>query len=663
MEGTGDSGPPKAGRSTVAIDGKFFRAGAGRFLFRAIEEPAWDGTSGSFDPTQAVAGGFTVVVGRCSSPAAIEAAAAHGLRALLAVEPDWLGLAGATRRARRHAVDAIAARLEDLAGPRQADVLGVALGLPPTPLEESAPDAVARLAEQLAARVHDQWADWLVTTTTSSSWRLPCPEEIDFLTVRLEKVSELRALRAALSAAHRMVGDRPLVLAGVPSGGDAAEWMADVALERGVAGTVSGPPPADSFEPCAVAGRNLRTVADLAVEWPSLSVVVCAYNAADTLAECLTHCDLLDFPRLEVVVVDDGSTDHTAAITRQHPAVRLVQVSHGGLSAARNAGYLAATGELIAYLDADAYPSPEWPWYLALAAAGVAGSGGPNVPPPGDGLAASVVARSPGGPVPQLSDEDRALHLPGCNMAFWREVLHALGGFDTELRSAEDLDYEWRLHERGWELGYHPAALVWHHRRPERRAYLRQQRSYGRGQAQLERRHPERFPKGRRWQQLGAAVRGASDRGAGTALPVAYRSLLWREQAKLGLLHQWGVPIAAALLITTPLGLVAPMLASPGLVGSALITVVFVLDLRSTPPPRMTKPASLRFRASVALNHMLRPLAFQWGKSRERLALRLPATRRLWPPPQRRRRRNGPWMDRFHGPIDRDASMIRDAPK
>lgn len=623
MDGTGDRGPPKAGRSTVAVDGKFFRAGASRFLFRAIEAPEWDGTSGAFDPAQAVAGGFTVVVGEWSSPAAIEAAANHGLRNLLAVKVDWPALAGAPRRARRRAVEAIATRLEDLAGSRQADVLGVALGLPPPPLEESAPDAIARLAEQLAARVHDHWADWLVTSTTSSTSQLQCPEEVDFLTVRLEKVSEPPALRAALSTAHRLVGDRPLVLAGVPPVGDAAEWMVDVALERGVAGTVTAPPPANSFEPCAVAGRNRRTVADLAVEWPLMSVVVCAYNAADTLAECLTHCDLLDFPRLEVVVVDDGSTDRTAAITREHSGVRLVQVSHGGLSAARNAGYLFATGELIAYLDADAYPSPEWPWYLALAAAGVAGSGGPNVPPPGDGLAASVVARSPGGPVPQLSDEDRALHLPGCNMAFWREVLHALGGFDTELRSAEDLDYEWRLHERGWELGYHPAALVWHHRRPERRAYLRQQRSYGRGQAQLERRHPERFRKGRRWQQLGAAVRGSSDRAAGTvALPVAYQSLLWREQPKLGLIHQWGVPIAAALLITTPLGFVAPVLASPGLVGGALVTVVFVLDLRSAPPPRMTKPASLRFRASVALNHMLRPLAFQWGKSRERIALR-----------------------------------------
>lgn len=622
MAGISDPGLPRAARGAVAVDGKFFRLGPSRFPFRAVEARSSRRARETFSPAQAVAAGFTVVCEVWPSYTAVEAAAHHGLRALLEIEPDWHALVGATRRSRRRQFQAVAARLAKVPGDSWADVLGVALGHPPVPLQDSAPESVARVANELAARVHDLCADWLVTITASSPWRTQCPDELDFLTVPLELFDDV-PLRDGLSAAHRLVGDRPLILAGVPSAGEAADRVIDAALERGVAGTVSEPLPAGSFAPCAVAGRNRRTVADLGVEWPSVSVVVCAYNAADTLAECLTHCDRLEFPGLEVVVVDDGSTDRTAAITREHPGVRLVQVPHGGLSAARNAGYLSASGELIAYLDADAYPSPEWPWYLALAAAGVAGSGGPNVPPPGDGLASSVVARSPGGPVPQLGGEERALHVPGCNMAFWREVLHSLGGFDINLRSAEDLDLEWRLHEQGWEIGYHPAALVWHHRRPERRAYLRQQRSYGRGQAQLERRHPERFRKGRRRHQLGTALRGPTGRSAGTvALPVAYQSLLWRERAKLGLAHQWGVPIAAALLLTTPLGLVAPVLASPGLIGGVLVAVVFVLDMRPAPPPQMSGLASLRFRVSVALNHTLRPLAFQWGKSRERIALR-----------------------------------------
>src|SRR5207247_3038599 len=104
---------------------------------------------------------------------------------------------------------------------------------------------------------------------------------------------------------------------------------------------------------------------------------------------------------LEVIVVDDGSTDDTAAIAARHPRARLVSIPHAGLSVARNEGFRVARSDLVAYLDSDAYPSPEWPYYLALAfdSPSVAGAGGPNIPPVGDPRGAHEVARAPGGPV------------------------------------------------------------------------------------------------------------------------------------------------------------------------------------------------------------------------------------------------------------------------
>ena len=52
-------------------------------------------------------------------------------------------------------------------------------------------------------------------------------------------------------------------------------------------------------------------------------------------------------------------------------------------------------------------------------------------------------------------------------MAFWRELLDEVGGFDPVYTSAgDDVDLCWRVLDRGWEIGFHPAALVWHHRRP-----------------------------------------------------------------------------------------------------------------------------------------------------------------------------------------------------
>src|SRR5205823_1200631 len=119
-----------------------------------------------------------------------------------------------------------------------------------------------------------------------------------------------------------------------------------------------------STRPALRAARrwNERTVADLVDEWSSISVVICAYNAARTLDECLRHTCALDYPNLEIIVVDDGSTDETAAIVGQHRRARLLRVPHGGLAVARNEGFRAAHNKIVAYLDSDAYPSPEWPY-------------------------------------------------------------------------------------------------------------------------------------------------------------------------------------------------------------------------------------------------------------------------------------------------------------
>jgi hypothetical protein len=79
-------------------------------------------------------------------------------------------------------------------------------------------------------------------------------------------------------------------------------------------------------------------------------------------------------------------------------------------------------------------------------------------------------------------------------MAFWKEKLVAVGGFDTCYRTAgDDVDLCWRLQQRGWTLGFSPAAVVWHHRRKSVRAYWKQQRGYGKAEALLERKWPEKY--------------------------------------------------------------------------------------------------------------------------------------------------------------------------
>src|SRR5207237_2466165 len=121
-----------------------------------------------------------------------------------------------------------------------------------------------------------------------------------------------------------------------------------------------------------------------------------------------------------------------AAIACQYD-YRLTRTETRGWSSARTTGLKAATGEIVAYLDDDAYPHPHWLTYLAakFLSTSHAAVGGPNLAPPGDGPIAECIARAPGGPVHVLLSDCEAEHIPGCNMAFRKDCLDAVGRVDA----------------------------------------------------------------------------------------------------------------------------------------------------------------------------------------------------------------------------------------
>ncbi len=230
-------------------------------------------------------------------------------------------------------------------------------------------------------------------------------------------------------------------------------------------------------------------------EWPRASVVICSHNGAATIRDALVGAVALDYPDYELIVVDDGSSDSTGALAEEFGA-RVIRTANQGLSSARNTGIAAATGEIVAFLDDDAVPDRHWLRYLASAFGDTehAGIGGPNVSLPAAGLVPQAIAHAPGGPTHVLLSDREAEHIPGCNMAFRRDALEAVRGFDPRFRVAgDDVDLCWRLQACGETLGFSAGAMVWHRRRESIRAYLRQQREYGKAEALLERKWPGRY--------------------------------------------------------------------------------------------------------------------------------------------------------------------------
>ncbi|HOW67770.1 MAG TPA: glycosyltransferase [Candidatus Paceibacterota bacterium] len=243
---------------------------------------------------------------------------------------------------------------------------------------------------------------------------------------------------------------------------------------------------------------KFRQTPDFPADWfPRVSVVVASYNGAKTLKACLDSLQSLRYPDYEVILVDDGSMDNTPELARHYPKLRWLRHRQNlGLSEARNTGIAAATGEIVAFTDADCRADVDWLYHLvsAMRREQVIGIGGPNLLPPDDSCVASAVMLSPGGPAHVMLTDRRAEHIPGCNMAFYRWALLEIGGFDPQFRQAgDDVDICWRLQQAGFEIGFSPAGFVWHYRRSRVKDYLRQQYGYGEAEAMLVRKHPEFF--------------------------------------------------------------------------------------------------------------------------------------------------------------------------
>ncbi|HEV3305034.1 MAG TPA: glycosyltransferase [Candidatus Sulfotelmatobacter sp.] len=197
-----------------------------------------------------------------------------------------------------------------------------------------------------------------------------------------------------------------------------------------------------------------------------ISVIIPTFNGASRIGYCLDALIQHTAGRnVEILVVNDGSTDDTADVVQRYSGVRLITQANAGPAAARNRGALATCGTIILFTDDDCVPTPNWLDAMlepfenpeVVGAKGVYRT-----------RQKSLVAR-----FVQIEYEDKyrlMARLPDIDFidtysaAFRRDRFLEMTGYDTSfpLACAEDIELSYRMSARGWKMKFAPNAIVYH---------------------------------------------------------------------------------------------------------------------------------------------------------------------------------------------------------
>ncbi len=237
---------------------------------------------------------------------------------------------------------------------------------------------------------------------------------------------------------------------------------------------------------------------------PRVSIVIPVKDRPEDLRNCLESLAGLDYPpdRLDVIVVDDGSTDRTPEVARELGARVIASGAvGGGPAAARNRGAAIAEGEILAFIDSDCTASPQWLRELlpVFAEDGVAAVGGyvdgMHQAAPLDRYEAVMSSLNLGRREMIGGAGGDTFYLPSCNLLMRRDVFVAAGGFRSELQVGEDVDLTWRLRDGGWSIVYLPKGAVCHAHRSRLWPFMKRRFDYGTSEGLLQRLHPVRGKK------------------------------------------------------------------------------------------------------------------------------------------------------------------------
>jgi GT2 family glycosyltransferase len=229
---------------------------------------------------------------------------------------------------------------------------------------------------------------------------------------------------------------------------------------------------------------------------PKVSVVIPLKKPNAFLTQSIEHCRRLEYPDFEILVLPDEKGDGC------DDGVKCIPTGPVPPSQKRDFALAHLSGDIVAFLDDDAYPQPTWLTNAVryFADSQVAAVGGPAITAPDDGFAQVAsglvyASRLASGNTTYRHTPQKLIQVddyPTCNLLVRRDVLERLGGFDTRFWPGEDTKLCLEITKTlGMKILYAPDVVVFHHRRPLFQAHLRQARSYGLHRGYFAKRFPQ----------------------------------------------------------------------------------------------------------------------------------------------------------------------------
>lgn len=207
-------------------------------------------------------------------------------------------------------------------------------------------------------------------------------------------------------------------------------------------------------------------MADQCFAMVDISIIIPAYNSRRQISHCLEALSRQTVPRdnYEIIVVDDGSLDGTQAAAREF-GVQVVRQTHAGPAAARNHGVNCSNGTILLFTDADCVPQHDWIEKMASSFRDPQVAGAKGVYRTNQrGLVARFVQAEFEEKYDRMGKAAYIDFVDTYSAGYRRSVFLENGGFDPTFpgTSAEDIEFSFRLSQRGYKMVFVPQAIVYH---------------------------------------------------------------------------------------------------------------------------------------------------------------------------------------------------------